>query len=135
MAPKEATTANSYLKARHYFRATYFPTNDSIVIEPLNAAVQSDKEWDQGTAWTASALSLIHISAFAATEDSPVFLVIQVDLVDDSSCCYPYIILRVDQETMITVLLASFEGLGDLFGIEIHFDTFTFAVLNILIKI
>ena len=55
VAPKEATTANSYLKARHYFRATYFPTNDSIVIEPLNAAVQSDKEWDQGTAWTASA--------------------------------------------------------------------------------
>ena len=66
---------------------------------------------------------LVSQSVFAATEDSPVFLVIQVDLVDDSSCCYPYIILRVDQETMITVLLASFEGLGDLFGIEIHFDT------------
>lgn len=55
VAPKEAATANPYLKARHYFRATYFPTNDSIVIEPLNAAVQSDKEWDAKTAWTASA--------------------------------------------------------------------------------
>ena len=65
---------------------------------------------------------LVSQSVFAATKDCPVFLVIQVDLVDDSSCCYPYIILRVDQETMITVLLASFEGLGDLLGIEIHFD-------------
>ena len=34
------TTDNTFMKARYYFRATYFPTNDSIVIEPLNAAVQ-----------------------------------------------------------------------------------------------
>ena len=41
----------AYMKARYYFRATYFPTNDSLVIEPLNAAVQSDAEYDTQTKW------------------------------------------------------------------------------------
>ncbi|WP_122345121.1 DUF6383 domain-containing protein [Parabacteroides sp. AF17-28] len=41
----------AYMKARYYFRATYFPTNDSLVIEPLNAAVQSDAEYDTHTKW------------------------------------------------------------------------------------
>ena len=53
LAAKDAEV-NVYLKARHYFRATYFPTNDSIVIEPLNAAVQSDDEFNAGTTWAAS---------------------------------------------------------------------------------
>ena len=41
--PKESDGV--FMKARYYFRATYFPTNDSIVIEPLNAAVRDDAEW------------------------------------------------------------------------------------------
>jgi len=50
--PRESD--NDYMKARYVFRATYFPTNDSLLIEPLNAAVQSDKEWEDGTPWAAS---------------------------------------------------------------------------------
>ena len=50
--PKQ--TDGAYMKARYYFRATYFPTNDSIVIEPLNAAVQSDAEYNGKTAWVDS---------------------------------------------------------------------------------
>ena len=37
------------MKARYYFRATYFPTNDSIVLEPLNAAVQAP--FEDGKDW------------------------------------------------------------------------------------
>lgn len=44
----------AYMKARYFFRATYFPTNDSIVIEPLNAAVQEDAEYNAKTAWVDS---------------------------------------------------------------------------------
>lgn len=44
-------TDNIFMAARYYFRATYFPTNDSLVVEPLNAAVQSDKEWSAKTTW------------------------------------------------------------------------------------
>lgn len=47
-------TDNTFMKARYYYRATYFPTNDSILIEPLNAAVQSDKEWSDKTFWRES---------------------------------------------------------------------------------
>ena len=43
---------NAYLKARWYFRATYFPTNDSIVLEPLNAGLQAPIE--DGMPWSAS---------------------------------------------------------------------------------
>ena len=40
---------DDYMKARYYFRATYFPTNDSIVLEPLNAAVQAP--FEDGKNW------------------------------------------------------------------------------------
>ena len=40
---------NVFMKARYYFRATYFPTNDSIVLEPLNAAVQAP--FEDGKYW------------------------------------------------------------------------------------
>ena len=40
---------DAYMKARYYFRATYFPTNDSIVLEPLNAAVQAP--FEDGKDW------------------------------------------------------------------------------------
>ena len=40
---------NVYMKARYYFRATYFPTNDSIVLEPLNAGIQAP--FEEGTPW------------------------------------------------------------------------------------
>ena len=40
---------NAFMKARYYFRATYFPTNDSIVLEPLNAAVQAP--FEDGKDW------------------------------------------------------------------------------------
>ena len=42
------------MKARYYFKATYFPTNDSLLIEPLNAAVQEDAEFNAHTDWKAS---------------------------------------------------------------------------------
>ncbi len=59
------TTDNTFMKARYYFRATYFPTNDSIVIEPLNAAVQADFEYDADMAWSESAAT----TSFARTAD------------------------------------------------------------------
>ena len=40
---------NAFMKARYYFRATYFPTQDSIVLEPLNAAVQAP--FEDGMYW------------------------------------------------------------------------------------
>lgn len=59
------TNDNTFMKARYYFRATYFPTNDSIVIEPLNAAVQADFEYDADMAWSESAAT----TSFARTAD------------------------------------------------------------------
>ena len=46
-----ASTANNYLKARAMFRATYFPTNDSLFIEPLNAGIMTDDEYNRGVAF------------------------------------------------------------------------------------
>ena len=48
------STDGDYMKARYYFKATYFPTNDSLLIEPLNAAVQEDAEFNAHTDWKAS---------------------------------------------------------------------------------
>ncbi|WP_456087151.1 DUF6383 domain-containing protein [Parabacteroides sp.] len=62
---KPIATDNTFMKARYYFRATYFPTNDSIVIEPLNAAVQADFEWDANKYWRESAAT----TSFARTAD------------------------------------------------------------------
>ena len=59
------TTDNDYMKARYMFRATYFPTNDSIVIEPLNAAVQADFEWKAKKSWATSAAT----TSFARIHD------------------------------------------------------------------
>ena len=62
---KPVATDNDYMKARYYFRATYFPTNDSLVLEPLNAAVQATFEWDAKTAWVNSKAT----TSFARTQD------------------------------------------------------------------
>lgn len=56
---------NDFMKARYYFRATYYPTNDSLVLEPLNAAVQADYEWSAKTSWKASKAT----TSFARTQD------------------------------------------------------------------
>ncbi|UBD73018.1 DUF6383 domain-containing protein [Parabacteroides goldsteinii] len=46
---KPGTTNN--LLARTMFRATYFPTNDSLFIEPLNAGIMTDDEYNRGIAF------------------------------------------------------------------------------------
>ena len=50
-----APTGSDYLKARAMFRATYFPTQDSLFIEPLNAGIMTDKEYNDGTAFASCA--------------------------------------------------------------------------------
>ena len=42
------------INARSYFKLTYYPSNDSLLIEPLNAASQTDKEVREGTPWIKS---------------------------------------------------------------------------------
>ena len=54
-------TDNDYLKARWYFRATYFPSNDSILLEPLNAGVQAP--FEDGTPWVNSKATQAFITA------------------------------------------------------------------------
>ena len=41
-----APAANDYMKARAMFRATYFPTEDRLLIEPLNAGIMTDGEYN-----------------------------------------------------------------------------------------
>ncbi|MCD7849363.1 MAG: hypothetical protein LUH63_06230 [Parabacteroides sp.] len=55
-----------YMQARYVFRATYYPTNDSIVLEPLNAGVQADFEWSAKKAWKDSQAT----KSFVVTEKS-----------------------------------------------------------------
>ena len=43
--------ASNNIKARAMFRATYYPTNDSLLLEPLHAGIQKDSEWNAGTAF------------------------------------------------------------------------------------
>ena len=50
---KPGTTNN--LLARAMFRATYFPTNDSLFIEPLNAGIMTDDEYNREIAFTSCA--------------------------------------------------------------------------------
>ncbi len=46
-----APTGGNYLKARAMFRATYFPTEDRVFIEPLNAGIMTDEEYNKKTAF------------------------------------------------------------------------------------
>ena len=39
------------ISARYFFKTTYYPTQDSLVIEPLNASAISDREYESGTLW------------------------------------------------------------------------------------
>lgn len=41
----------AYLAARYFFRITYYPSNDSLAIEPLNAASKSNAEATAKTNW------------------------------------------------------------------------------------
>lgn len=41
-----APTGNDYLKARAMFRATYYPSEDRVVLEPLNAGIMTDAEYN-----------------------------------------------------------------------------------------
>ncbi|RDU48033.1 hypothetical protein DWU89_16440 [Parabacteroides acidifaciens] len=40
-----------YVFARYFFKLTYYPSNDSLFIEPLNAASATDAEMQAGTPW------------------------------------------------------------------------------------
>jgi len=50
-----APTGSDYLKARAMFRATYFPSEDRVFIEPLNAGIMTDKEYNDGTLFASCA--------------------------------------------------------------------------------
>ena len=39
------------IAARYFFKLTYYPSQDSIVVEPLNASAISDKEYNNDVTW------------------------------------------------------------------------------------
>ena len=64
-APAPANYANlTAYNARSIFKFTYFPTQDSLVIEPLNASSMSVAEYQANTAWTATTLADATIDQF-----------------------------------------------------------------------
>lgn len=52
-----------YVDARFNFRLTYFPTEDSLLIEPLNASVMTDAEYKADTYWRNSIVARQFISS------------------------------------------------------------------------
>ena len=52
-----------YVDARFNFRLTYFPTEDSLLIEPLNASVMTDAEYKADTYWRNSIVAHQFISS------------------------------------------------------------------------
>ena len=42
------------IAARYFFKLTYYPSQDSIVVEPLNASAISDKEYNNNVKWVDS---------------------------------------------------------------------------------
>ena len=50
--PKETDAAA--ITARYFFKITYFPTQDSLVVEPLNASAISDNDYETGRPWRLS---------------------------------------------------------------------------------
>lgn len=52
-----------YVDARFNFRLTYFPTEDSLLIEPLNASVMTDAEYKADTYWGNSIVARQFISS------------------------------------------------------------------------
>ncbi len=52
-----------YVDARFNFRLTYFPTQDSLVIEPLNASVMTDEEYKDDKYWSESIVAEQFISS------------------------------------------------------------------------
>ncbi len=52
-----------YVDARFNFRLTYFPTEDSLLIEPLNASVMTDAEYKADTYWKNSIVARQFISS------------------------------------------------------------------------
>lgn len=49
--------AGLFVDARYNFRLTYFPTQDSLVVEPLNASVMTDAEYAAKTLWKNSLIA------------------------------------------------------------------------------
>ena len=64
LANKKPDMKNAlYVDARFNFRLTYFPTEDSLLIEPLNASVMTDAEYKADTYWRNSIVARQFISS------------------------------------------------------------------------
>ena len=55
--------ADFFFNARYNYRLTYFPTQDSLVIEPLNASVMNDAEFKAEKTWRNSIVASQFISS------------------------------------------------------------------------
>ena len=55
--------ADFFCNARYNYRLTYFPTQDSLVIEPLNASVMNDAEFKAEKTWRNSIVASQFISS------------------------------------------------------------------------
>ena len=61
-----ATTIDA-LSARYLWKVTYYPTPDSLAIEPLNASIVGTHDYAEGNIWQATALPNAEIAQFYNT--------------------------------------------------------------------
>ena len=55
------------LQARYHWKVTYYATNDSVVLEPLNASRMSQSDFTQGKKFEETALATAQVSSFLNT--------------------------------------------------------------------
>ncbi|RHJ80023.1 DUF6383 domain-containing protein [Parabacteroides sp. AM08-6] len=80
-------TINPFILARFNFRVTYFASNDSLSIEPLNASSKTDKEWNDGTKWD-DCFAGKQLVEFADVDNAHIGLQVSNTVTNDASTEY-----------------------------------------------
>ena len=114
-APADLITGNmTALKARYHWKVTYYPTQDSLVMEPLNASMVGTEDYKAGRKWADTPLknaapenyyntinkAAAHVNATAGTKTSvpfnkPAYVPVALTLMNGTT--------GIDKNTVLTV--------------------------------
>ena len=122
-APAPATTADKYLKARAMFRATYYPSEDRVFIEPLNAGIMTDKEYNDGTAFASCAAATSFTVKGTSGQLTSANSVVNASVNDYKEKSVSFTAVKLDDGSkVITVAPASKDGFAIVTSIEQAFS-------------
>ena len=118
-----APTGSDYLKARAMFRATYFPSEDRVFIEPLNAGIMTDKEYNDGTLFASCAAATSFTEKGTNGQLTSANSVVNKKVTDYTEKSVSFTTVKLsDGSKVITVAPASIDGFAITTSIEQAFS-------------